>query len=112
VTGDLGDLVDRLPELLSNGVRGPGSGRVEQELDPPDHVVEPLTIELDAVVGPSVVMAVADLGDDELSAAVIALRHFEDELSTSRRSLHASIDSLNNELTRRIAAGEAPAASA
>jgi len=110
--GDLGDLVDRLPELLSDGLRGPGSGRADQELDPPEHVVEPLTIELDSVVGPSVVVVVAELGDDELSAAVIALRHFEDDLSTSRRSLHASIDSLNNELTRRIAAGEAPPASA
>ncbi len=106
--GDLGDLVDRLPELLSAGVRGPGSGRVDQELDPPEHVVGPLTGALDAVVGPSVVMAVAELGADELSAAVIALRHFEDDLSTSRRTLHSSIDCLNDELARRIASGEAP----
>ncbi len=110
--GDLGELVDRLPELLSDGVRGPGSGRVDQELDPPEHVVVPLSEELDAVVGPSVLMAVAELGDDELSAAVIALRRFEDDLSTSRRTLHSSIDCLNDELARRIASGEAPTAPA
>lgn len=106
--GDLADLVARLPELLSDGVRAPGSGRVDQELDPPDEVVNPLTEVLDGVVGPSVMTEVAVLGDDELSAAVIALRNFEERLSTSRRSLHSTIDSLNDELASRIAAGESP----
>jgi hypothetical protein len=105
--GDLADLVARLPELLSDGVRAPGSGRVDQELDPPDAVVEPLSAVLDGVVGPSIMTEVADLGDDELSAAIIALRNFEERLSTSRRSLHDTIDSLNDELARRIAGGEA-----
>jgi hypothetical protein len=108
--GDLADLVARLPELLSDGVRAAGSGRVEQELDPPDFVVEPLSEVLDRAVGPSVMTEVAELGADELSAAVIALHNFEEQLSTSRRSLHRTIDSLNDELARRIAAGEAPTA--
>lgn len=107
--GDLGDIVDRLPELLSEGLTAPGSGRADQELDPPAALVEPLTAVLDRAVGPSVMRALADLGDDELSAAKIALRNVEDNLSTSRRSLHASIDSLNDEIARRIAGGEAPA---
>lgn len=106
--GDLADLVERLPELLSDGLQAPGSGRVDQELDPPDEVVNPLTEELDATVGPSVMTSVAVLADDALSAAVIALRNFEDRLSTSRRSLHSTIDSINDELARRIAAGEPP----
>jgi len=106
--GDLADLVARLPELLSDGVRAPGSGRVDQELDPPDEVVNPLTEVLDGAVGPSVMTEVAELGAEELSAAVIALRNFEERLSTSRRSLHSTIDSLNDELARRIAAGESP----
>jgi len=108
--GDLADLVARLPELLSDGVRAPGSGRVEQELDPPDAVVNPLTEVLDAAVGPSIMTEVAELGNDELSAAIIALRNFEEQLSTSRRSLHNTIDALNDELARRIAAGETPTA--
>ncbi len=106
--GDLADLVARLPELLSDGVRAPGSGRVDQELDPPDAVVEPLSNVLDEVVGASIMTEVASLGDDDLSAAIIALRNFEESLSTSRRSLHSTIDSLNDELARRIAAGETP----
>jgi hypothetical protein len=106
--GNLADLVALLPELLSDGVRAPGSGRVDQELDPPDAVVNPLTAVLDDVVGPTIMTEVAELGDDELSAAAIALRNFEERLSTSRRSLHTTIDSLNNDLARRIAAGEPP----
>ena len=101
--------VDSLADTLSDGVRAPGSGRIDQELDPPDHVVTPLTAALDARVPPSVVTSVAELGDDELSAALIALRDFEEELSAARRSLHSTIDALNNELARRIAAGESPA---
>lgn len=107
--GSLGDLVDSLASTLSDGVRAPGSGRVDQELEPPDHVVGPLTDVLDGRVPPSVVTSVAELGDDELSAAVIALQDFEEDLSSARRTLHSVIDSLNNELARRIAAGESPA---
>lgn len=110
--GNLKELVDGLADMLSEGVRAPGSGRIDQDLDPPEAVVGPLTAVLDAKVGPNVVTAVADLGDDELSAAVIALRDFEEDLSGARQSLHGTIDSLNNELARRIAAGETPASSA
>jgi hypothetical protein len=110
--GDLADLVARLPELLSDGVRAPGSGRIDQELDPPEDVVVPLNELLDNVVGPSIMTEVATLGDDDLSAAVIALRNFEEKLSSSRRSLHDGIDTINDELARRIAGGESPTAPA
>jgi hypothetical protein len=107
--GSLGALVDGLADTLSDGVRAPGSGRVDQQLDPPDHVVAPLTAVLDDRVPPSVASSVADLGDDDLAAALLALRDFEEELSSARRSLHSTIDALNTELARRIAAGESPA---
>ncbi|MEQ8843156.1 MAG: hypothetical protein RIB98_19435 [Acidimicrobiales bacterium] len=107
--GDLADLVARLPELLSDGVRAPGSGRVEQELDPPDDVVVPLSAVLDDVVSASVMSDVVSLSDDDLATAIHGLRDFEKRLSSSRRSLHTTIDALNGELARRIAAGEPPA---
>jgi len=103
--GDLAGLVDSLSDVLSDGVRGPGSGRISQELDPPDHLVDPLVAELDSAVGQPVMAALAELGDDELSAGVIALRRFEDSMSSSRHRLHEVIDSLNNDLARRIADG-------
>lgn len=103
--GALADLVDNLPNVLSEGVRGPGSGRISQELEPPDKLVDPLVADLNSSVGLAVMAALAELGNDELSAAVVALRRFEDRLSASRRQLHKIIDAINNDLARRIAAG-------
>ncbi len=104
--GDLSDLVASLPEVLSDGVRAPASGRMTDDIDPPDHVVGPLTEHLDSVVAQSVLSSLADMTAEDIAAAALALRHFEDDLSTSRRTLHSSIDSLNEELARRIASGE------
>ena len=107
--GNLGELVSGLADLMSESVRAAGSGCLDQELDPPEAVVGPLTAALDARVGPSVIMAVAELDDDELSAARQALQDFEEELSSTRRNLHRAIDVLNAELARRIALGESSA---
>ena len=57
----------------------------------------------------SVIMAAAEVSDDELSAARQALQDSEEELSSARRSLHRSIDVLNAELACRIAKGESSA---
>ena len=105
VGGNLRELVSGLADLMSEGVRSAGSGRLDKELNPPEAVVGPLTAALDARVGPSVIMAVAEVSDDELSAARQALQDFEEELSSARRSLHRAIDVLNAELARRIAEG-------
>lgn len=107
--GSLSELVEGLANMMSEGVRAPGSGRVDQQLEPPDHVVEPLTDVLDAVIGPSVVAGIAELTDAELADALNGIQNFEEQLSSSRRALHGAIDSLNHELARRIAAGDAPA---
>ncbi len=101
----LSDLVDHLPDVLSEGVRGPASGRVNQDLDPPRNLVDPLVAELDSSVSAATMSAVVEIGDEELSAAVVALRRFEDRLSTARHQLHETIDSINNDLARRIADG-------
>ena len=105
--GDLADLVASLPELLSDGVRAPASGRMSDDIDPPEHVVGPLVEHLDSVVPQSTLSSLADMAAADVADAARALRDFEDELSTARRTLHSSIDSLNDELARRIASGEA-----
>lgn len=105
--GDLSGLVAGLADMLSDGVRGPASGRVDQQLDPPDQVVGPLSEVLDTAVGPSVVSRVAEIDDAGLAEAITALRDFEDRLSGVRRTLHRAIDSLNNELAARITGGDA-----
>lgn len=107
--GNLGELVAGLADLMSERVRSSVSGRVDPQLEPPDHVVDPLCTVLDAVVGAPIVSAVAELTDTELADALDGIQHFEVELSHIRRSLHSVIDSLNNELARRISASDSPA---
>jgi hypothetical protein len=104
--GDLAELVASLPELLSDGVRAPASGRMSADIDPPEHVVGPLTERLDAVMAQSALSTLDEMPDDDLTTAAHGLLHFEDELSTSRRTVHSLIDSLNDELARRIASGD------
>ena len=107
--GDTADLISQLPDLLSGGVRAPGSGRLTGDLEPPDHVVAPLTEQLDAMVGPSAISDVTELDAAALSAGVVALRDFESRLSDARRSIHSTVDALNEELAQRYRAGESPA---
>ena len=55
--GNLGELVSGLADLMSEGMRAAGSGRLVSN-SIPEAVVGPLTAALDARVGPSVIMAV------------------------------------------------------
>lgn len=107
--GDVADLVARLPDLLSDGISASGSGRIAQDLEPPDEIVGPLTERLDAAVGSSAIADVTDLDDSELVKVVGALRDFEARLSQTRRDLHSTIDLINDELARHYQSGEAPA---
>ena len=59
--GDAASLIAQLPDLLSDGVRAPGSGRLTGDLEPPEDVVAPLTERLDAVVGPGAMSNVTEL---------------------------------------------------
>lgn len=108
--GNAADLVAQLPDLLSEGVRGEGSGRVNGDLEPPEEVVGPLTERLDSVVGPGAITGLPDLEDTALSAGIAALRDFEARLSETRRSVHSTVDSINDELAQRYRTGETPAA--
>ena len=106
--GDAAGLVAQLPDLLSDGVRAPGSGRLTGDLEPPEEVVTPLTDRLDAVAGPGAMSNVAELDNAALSAGIAALRDFESRLSEARRSVHSTVDALNDELAHRYQAGESP----
>ena len=107
--GDAADLVAQLPDLLSEGVRGAGSGRLTGDLEPPDEVVGPLSERLDAAVGPGAISGVTELDDVGLTAGVVALRDFESRLSEARQSVHSTVDAINDELAQRYRAGESPA---
>ncbi|RMH86181.1 MAG: hypothetical protein D6683_00820 [Actinomyces sp.] len=104
--GDLGSLVAELPDILAGGVRGVGSGRVAEQLEPPGALVTPLTAELDAVAPATRLGELPELGDDAVTALLDELRRHEERLSGWRRRLHELIDTLNDELARRYAGGE------
>ena len=105
--GSASELVDNLADVLADGMGAPGSGRVAQELEPPENVVSPLTARLDEVAGVAVISEIPSLDNTEVSAAVVALRNFEESLSNVRRQLHSTIDALNDQLAKRYSAGEA-----
>ncbi len=108
--GDMSELIGRLPDILSEGSRsdsGPGNVRPPQAMEPDQAVTNQLEARLDAAISADALGATADLSDEQLSGAVIALNELEDEVSQSRRNLHNVIDLLQGEVTRRYRTGEA-----
>jgi hypothetical protein len=102
--GDLGALVEQLPEILSDKVHAGGSGRLPSGLVAPD---DDLTEELDRVAGPGVLDRLAELSDDAVADLARAIGQLEREVSEARKGLFGRIDALNGELARRYASGEA-----
>lgn len=104
--GDIADLVQRLPEILGERVRGPGTGRLPT-LMAPDTADLPKVDRLDAIVDADSLGTLPQLGDDQLRQIVDALAGLEHEVSADRRSVHDVIDTLQDELVRRYKSGEA-----
>jgi hypothetical protein len=102
--GDLGALVEQLPEILSDKVHAGGSGRLPSGLVAPE---EDLTQDLDQVAGPGILDRLAELSDDEVAGLAGRIGDLEREVSEARKGLFGRIDALNGELARRYASGEA-----
>ena len=102
---DLSSMVDRLAEILSDNVRGPGPGRLPSSAFAPDD--DDLTTELDSVAPAGALAALEELSDAEVAALAERLATFEREVSDRRRALFGRIDALGAELTRRYKSGEA-----
>ena len=102
---ELSELIGRLPDILAD--RSRGSGLAQPPLDMQPTHVEPLERELDAIIGSSSLAATTELSEAELGAALDKLVAFEDQVSDSRKSMHAVIDRVRAEITRRYQSGEA-----
>lgn len=101
--GDVHELVERLPEILSDRIRAPGPARLVASIEPP----EPsgyLAEHLDSIAG---ALPLEDVTDEDLDATAGQLAALEGEVSGLRRALFTRIDTIEGELTRRYAAGEA-----
>jgi hypothetical protein len=104
--GDLGELVKRLPEILSDHSRAPGLGRLPQLMTPGE--LDPdLTADLDAITTITDLESLSTLSDEELVDVCERLAAFEREVSGRRRAVFDRIDALQGEVTRRYKTGEA-----
>lgn len=108
--GDIGELIGRLPDILSEGSRtsgGPGSVRPPHSLEPDAAVTAQLEAKLETVIASADLGMAAELDEPALTAALSGLNGLEDDVSSSRRRLHEVIDALQTEVTRRYTTGEA-----
>jgi hypothetical protein len=104
--GDVGQLVDDLPGVLTEAGRG-GGGRLPRTLEPTEIDAE-LAGELDRLTqGGARVAALPSEDDEALVALANELDALERAVSQRRRRLHRTIDVLNGELARRYRTGDA-----
>jgi hypothetical protein len=104
--GDLATLVDELPDVLAEGTRSTGVGRLPQTLEPTSVDAE-LEAELDGLIGDGRIGGVTEMSDVDLGELGARLTAFERRVSERRRRFHERIDAFQAELTRRYRTGEA-----
>jgi hypothetical protein len=103
---DVHGLVERLPEILSDRIHGPGPGRPPTDLAPQE-LTGTLVEKLAGIAEAVAVDAPHTLGDAELAVAADQLGTLEQEVSALRRAMFDRIDAIQAELTRRYRDGEA-----
>jgi hypothetical protein len=103
---DLAGLVAELPEVLGEGPRAGGLGRLSSTLEP-TRVDPVLEAELASIVGSGQVADITTVDDDQLATLIAELGKFERKVSDRRRQLHHRIDALQAEVARRYQSGEA-----
>lgn len=102
----IGDLVDRLPEILGDKVHAPGLGRLPA-LMAPGEIDPDLEQRLEAALPGSRLGALDSLDDGALEQAFAALDDLQRSVSGDRRAVLDVVDRLQEELVRRYRTGEA-----
>lgn len=102
---DLESLVARLPTVLSDRTRGPGSGHLPRVLAP-GRVDGALAEELAGMEVEAHLTNLPEVSDDWLRSIQARLLDFEHDVSGTRRQLFGRIDALQEELSRRYRSGE------
>ncbi|MDZ7679337.1 MAG: hypothetical protein U5K29_12390 [Acidimicrobiales bacterium] len=104
--GDMDELLARLPAILAEHSRAPGMGQAPRDLRLPA-IDDELTDLVDGIISPRRLSELNQIPDAELVEAVDRMEGLEQEVSGVRRRLHAQIDQLQAEITRRYRSGEA-----
>lgn len=102
----VGSLVDELPEILGDGPRGTGVGRLPRTLAPTE-LDDVLSAEYEALVHGASLSEVADLHAGELADLLDRLTDLERRISELRSAYFERIDALGAEIARRYQTGEA-----
>lgn len=103
---DMDEVLARLPGILAEHSRAPGMGQAPRDLRLPA-IDDELTDLVDGIISPRRLSELDQIPDEELVEAVDRMEGLEQEVSGVRRRLHAQIDQLQAEITRRYRSGEA-----
>lgn len=104
--GDLSAIVEHLPEILSEGGRSAGAGRLSA-LIAPDVNYRLLSADLDRIIDIDKVAALTEMDDAQVRRIADALEDLERTVSGRRRALHERMDAFQAEIVRRYKTGEA-----
>lgn len=101
------DLVQRLPQILSDHERGEGPGRLPALLAPSQDEQVRLAGRVEELLPAGQLGSLAEYSHAKLDDLLVKLSQLERQVSAERRSLHDIQDRLQEELVRRYRSGEA-----
>lgn len=101
------DLVELLPQILSEHSRGAGAGRLPTFFAPAQGMQQQLAARVEQLLPSDQLGSLPALSTTELGERLEALSNLERDVSADRRALHDIQDRLQEELVRRYRTGEA-----
>ncbi len=105
---DLSELIGRLPDILADRTQARSGVKARPPLDfAGDASGEEYSAEIDAIFSPTDTGSLTALDDEHLDEVRERLAEYEQLTSARRHTLHALIDQLQAEITRRYRTGEA-----
>ncbi|MGH9054731.1 MAG: aerial mycelium formation protein [Acidimicrobiales bacterium] len=105
-SGDVAELVDRLPAILGDHVHAPGIGRLPALMGP-GQVDAGLAGRLEEILPAARLGSLPDMSDADLAAAAAGLDQIERSVSSQRRAVFDVLDRMQEEIVRRYRSGEA-----
>jgi hypothetical protein len=104
--GDVSELIEQLPTILSEHVRAPGLGRLPVLMGP-GQLDAGIEANLEEIMPASRLGSLSDLDDNELSDRAERLDVLERSVSSQRKAVFEIVDRLQAEVVRRYLTGEA-----